>query len=394
MTTIQPNIELLQTQTAIRSRFKTASGRFDTGKLNNTQSFRESCLELSDSANVLLLQAESIAVENLKSKKFVKVHLADGTEEGTFGYKSKDANRVKSGDFVVELTGQDYFIAKTGSLGRRDDFLPNSDFDFIVFPSNEESIPYAQVLQNEIIHVLESVQLKIDHHLNGIYNFQLKLESVPEELLVTEKGVFDAEFGTVWERSCIASRALRDLKFVSGNFSGFQRLQEIINPVIYPFSSGPRNERGNTLVNQLISETKGKQSKRSTNIDLKDDGLRLIQHYNWLLRAKLGIKENSVFDSLAIAKNTKLIGADDANELSDRYAFLLQARHALSKARDIVSPFQREELDVITPDLLPQVSESMGMDSNDFSKELTRTVERTKAIIGNLLSSPELQSAS
>ena len=124
---------------------------------------------------------------------------------------------------------------------RKDDFLPHSDFDFIVFPSNEESIPYAKVLQEEITQALKAASLKTDDHLAGIYNFQIKLKNIPEELLVTEKGIFEPEFQATWGRPCIASRALRDLEFVNGNQSAFERLQEIINPVLYPFSNGSVN---------------------------------------------------------------------------------------------------------------------------------------------------------
>lgn len=377
------NLSTLQTQLTDRSRFKATSSRFGTGGLTNTNSLRQNCIELSDSAKELLSQAETIAIENLKSKKIVQIKMPDGS----FLYNS--TINPKPTDKLVDITGQDYFIVKAGSLGRKDDFLPHSDFDFIVFPSNEESIPYTHVLQKEITEVLKGAGIKTDDHLAGIYDFHIKLESIPEELLVTEKNFFEAEFQMNLPRSCIASRALRDLKFVSGNESAFFRLQEIIEPVIYPFENEQINARGLKLVGQLISETKEKLGSRQRQIDIKDDGLRLIQYYNWLVRARLGIKTNSVFESLIEATSARVIGSDDAQALSDTYSLLLQAKHALSKAREKVSSFNRDERAVITTDLIPQVSQTLGIESLALNSIMAESVQRAKAIISQSITSPE-----
>jgi hypothetical protein len=35
--------------------------------------------------------------------------------------------------------------------------MPGSDIDFLVFPSNKESVPYAQALQKEIMFTLKKI---------------------------------------------------------------------------------------------------------------------------------------------------------------------------------------------------------------------------------------------
>lgn len=373
------------TETPIKSRFTQALANFSNRKLVDINSIRENCSGLSELTRELLIRAEQTAIKNLENKKIVKVHLLDGTEEGTFGYRvmdSKDTRKLMHGETVIEITGKDYFITKTGSFGRGDDFLPHSDLDFIVFPTNEESIPYASALQLEITEVLKKevseldLPIKVDETLNTLDNFQINLSDIPERLFVLEKPEYMPEFNMTVTRDCFIHSAFRDLEFVSGNSEGFKTLQKIIDPTLYPYSNGSvNNEVGIGLLKALVEEVKSARDIDTSNIsklDVKRNGLRLIQFYNWILRSRFGIKENSVFKSLNTIQSTGVLALNDSHALPTYYSNLLQVRNAIGIARKenptgIGNCRTTSVENLIERTLEPLVCEQLGMKPNELS---------------------------
>lgn len=394
----------LSPEIPIKTRFANVLSSFPTGRLVDINSIRKNCSELSEISKELLIKAEQIAIKNLEHKKIVRVPLIDGTPEGAFGYRlidPMDVKKLKSEEVVVELTGKDYFITKSGSFGRGDDFLPYSDIDFIVFPTNEESIPYSSVLQIELTMVLKEEILKlelpitVDEILNSLDDFQIKLTDIPEKLFVLTKPEYWPEFGMTTTTECFIHSAFRDLEFISGNPDGFRNLQEIIDPALYPYSNTPTNQKGVELINALAGEVKSARDIDTT-IDVKRNGLRLIQFYNWILRSKLGIKENSVFDSLDKAGKSGIITSNDSQDLSNYYSNLLQTRNAIGEAKrrqkanhwEIVMRDKQDPTKTqMTSALEPFVCGYLGVETNGFKASLQKQLDHAGKIIEESLTS-------
>lgn len=377
--------QIVSTLKNTKDRLKATLGDFNTP-------IKNCCLELSTSVKDLIREAEKIALEKLSRKVLVIKTLAGGGFD-TYAHNIND-NQVQGGSPITQ-EDKDYFIVSTGSLGRADDFTINSDADFIVFPSNEESIPFAQVLQKEIRSSLTGLiyqnvlPFKTDEIMTGIYNCHVPPERANEELSKPYFDDFDAEFGMTIPRPSIIPHALLDMDFISGNREAYEKLLKVISPVLYPFSSGENEASANgyEIINLILGYIKdGTRKVIDINYSiscLKEDVLRLFHYHTWFTRSKEGIKTPSVFETLEKRRNSGSLSSEHARKLQENYDFFLKAKTALSIVREKIVPIRKEEKLSLTRDVLPQVAENLSMSPVSFRDTFSSKLFMTKAIINS-----------
>ncbi|MDO8730347.1 MAG: methyltransferase domain-containing protein [Candidatus Omnitrophota bacterium] len=320
---------------------------------------REVSRHLSETMMGLLRHVEEAAVINLQTKIPVLIDFGEETSR-VIAYALGDPNLRKHPQ--TKYAGKDYFIVTTGSLGRQDDFALGSDADFVVFPSNPESIAYAQALQAEMTEVLgktltdNAMDFKVDERLTTKHDFQIPAEQVPEKLLVTTLLIYDSAASQVLPTPAITSYVFRDMTFLSGNREGFDRLSEIIAPVLYPYDGSGKgvNARGLELIEKLQEDLRefGKVSmdtSRPERIDLKERLLRPVQMVVWLMRARQGVRSASVFDAL---REMEARGIGRSEELARAYEFMLRVRNASYGENQ--QPIVAQRMGLSLPDFLQQ----------------------------------------
>lgn len=336
---------------------------------------KQSNRDIANQFRELIVEAEKIALQNLSGKIFINVTYVGGGSD-TYAYSPGD-RLAKKGVQIIPKDA-DYFIVSTGSLGRKDDFVIGSDADFVVFPANEDSIHFAQALQKEITAVLHellgqnSLPYKTDEIMTGTYNYHIPPERVPSELLTPYVDELDCEFGMTIKRKSIAPDTFRDMEFISDNKQAYNRLVELITPVLYPYDQAGNitNNQGDELVRNSLDEVKcykpDEFNVRRGIPDFKGNTLRPFQYFTWIVRAREGIKTGSVFETLETRAQRGKVGDSEAQSLASDYDFLLRAKSALAVTRQKVIPLRREEKPSLGLDIQPQIAESMGLDLESF----------------------------
>lgn len=351
-------------------------------------SVREVSRRFSSTMMGLLRHVEKEAVGNLQTKIPVRIVFADGTSRVT-AYMPGDPKLQKYPQ--AEYTGQNYFIVATGSLGRQDDFSLGSDADFIVFPSNSESVAYAQALQAEMTEVLgntlsqHAADFKADERMTAAYDFQVPPEQVPEKLLVPTLLSYDIREDITVLAPSITSYVFRDMAFLSGDRKGFDRLSEMAVPVLYPYDGDGKavNPRGIELIELLIDQLRLGLPNRSSppeKIDLKEGLLRPIQMFVWLMRARQEIISPSVFEALNELED---LGVSRSEELARAYEFMLLARNILYDLRGRTTfalPTQKPDYRI--PERLQStVAQRMGLSLPDFLQQFQTHADAIRSIV-------------
>ncbi|MCM8795013.1 MAG: metallophosphoesterase, partial [Candidatus Omnitrophica bacterium] len=361
---------------------------------------------LSEVVDGLIRWAEREARQNLTQKTIVVVPMMGSGPRAT-AYAPNAPEASKYPKAVIQKT--DVFIAVTGGMGRREDFLFNDDIDLIVFPSNPESVPYAQALHAELLNVLEKavkdhqIGMEIDRRLTGQYEFQIPPEQVPDKLLVTQVPIYDAEFDMTWEQeSTITTTPFRDLRFVSGDQAGFQTLTDLAAPLLYPYDPQGQltNPKGGELYRLLHSNAVAESQKDFaadlSNADLKENGLRFIQYYIWLARSRAGVRESNPFAALDQLVSHGL-SAQDSADLKAAYEFFLRARDALYTVRGKYAisptPGMTEPNYKIQPAVVPQIAPHLGTDETGFRQRYRTHFDNVRRIVTAHLTSTLLPSA-
>ena len=212
--------------------------------------------------------------------------------------------------------------------------MPGSDIDFIVFPSNQASIPYAQALQKEIQFALQrlieenNLSFKVDDIMADTINFQVPPQQAREKLLQPTREVHDFEFGITLQEPSIAPTVLRDIKFVYGDKSAFDQLVEASRDRLFtpssctdPISIEITRQLLETPLREKLQVLQTRLSSGNTdNFDPKDEGIRVIELFAWLLRAH---------NSVDIKNPTEVINAvnaltnEEKEKLANAFKFLV-----------------------------------------------------------------------
>lgn len=345
------------------------------------------CRAFSKYTKEVIKFAEQEALKRLESKTIIKTNLASGGVNYIAVESTADLPKEE------KSFKEDYFIAVTGSIGREDDFTLDSDIDYIIFPSNEESIPFAKALQNEMDEVLKQIILQenlafdVDGRLTNTYDFQIPIGQVPDKLLVTEYNMFEPEFDMMLSRPAISSRVFRDLVFLSGDKSGFDKLMEVVNPVLYPFGNlgSVQSAQGVKLLNQLSEEARLRHEKcaelcrsgRIDRLDVKDDGLRFFHLYNWATRSLFNMRETrSIADSFSERVEDQTLEPYEGVELSMAHDSLLKTKLALKAISDKSGISRNQNNSRVTRSNVSKVAAFLGNKEDYFVRMLRMNLQR------------------
>ncbi len=348
----------------------------------------------NSTATDILNEAILETSKSLNKKGIVSVPLYSGE---TDHYPNDPSNylisgKIKNGTPLAESSyKRDIFIVKAGSLARNT-LMPGSDIDFLVFPSNKESIPYAQALQKEIAFKLKKIiderelPFKVDEIMSEINDFHVPPEEAKEKLLQPTRQTYDPEFNMSWSTPSIMPTILRDIEFVYGDRGSFNRLQEaskarLVTPqtcqdsialeITRDLLEGPLREKLQALNIRL--------SNGSTiqDFDPKDDGTRVVELFTWLVRAKTGIEDKN---PLEVIKATNSLTKDEQQKLEAVFKFLVMLTAAARKAE----PYVREgEHPKLTSDNEEKFATILGIETPLLRRLLIEHLTATHEIISN-----------
>lgn len=366
------------------------------------------CDELHDCVTVLLNEAIQQAVESLDRKGLVKIQFV-GPNNPTDTYPNDPDNheirsRVLGGKPVDDSSySKNYFIVGLGGLARKS-LTFGADIDFLVFPSDESSIPYTQALQKEIRFTLNKLlkqndlPFKTDDMMTDLVEYHVPPEQVPDKLLVPERETYDPEFQASWRESTITSRVMRDVEFLCGDKEAYKKFAEIIKPRLYPYDAKGNilNAEGVVLIRELLEtplKEKLEQLKLSlpkaeedpagfiSKLEYKDDVMRLFHLYTWLTRANEGI-ENPNYNTVLktrIVRNS--LDPQTADDLSLSHDFFTSVLITLRDIRKKVIPIKKPDNERITTDIQPQIAEKCKLDVHQFRKAFVTYLNSTVRIM-------------
>lgn len=287
------------------------------------------------------------------------------------------------------------YTAATGGLGRGDDFLFEDDIDLIVFPADAASVEFSRTLQKRLLDRLEQeiaanqLPFRVDRSLTQEFDYQQPPEQVAALLLDPERTQMQDVAGH-WMPipvAHVAATPFRDFRWVAGNREVFESARaNVTAPVLYPYGKGAEvlDQKGHRLIERLLiaarmDETLRKDpEKRMSGIDVKEDALRPIQQYVWAIRARLGLSDSSVFQSLAQLPERGVMSVEEAAALSEAYDFFLRTREALKRipqaeflgARYTVHDHHRV-----------RVAQNLGMDEESFRKRYAAHFNSIRTIL-------------
>lgn len=348
--------------------------------------------QTSSTATDILKEAITQASSNLKEKGIVRIPLC---EEGTDHYPNDPSNdlisrTIKNKSLLPESSYQrDIFIVKAGSLARKT-LMPGSDIDFLVFPSNKESVPYAQALQKEIMFTLKKIiaerelPFKVDEIMANIGDFHIPPEEAREKLLQPTRKEYNPEFQSWWPRESIAGRILRDIEFIDGDRKAFDKLQEISRDRLFTPSTCTDSiglEITRKLLEIPLMENLQTLNKRLSNgstlqdFDPKDNGTRTIELFTWLIRARTGIEDRNPLD---VIKAVDSLTKDEKERLEDAFKFLVILTAATRKAEPFVKSGEHAKL---TQNNEGKITEQLGIETPLFRQALLKHLTATHKII-------------
>ena len=351
--------------------------------------------ETSSNATDILNEAILEASESLKKKGIVSIPLIP-VEEGKKDHYPNDPSNyliskaLRGGTLLAKSSYQrDIFVVKAGSLGRKT-LMPGSDIDFLVFPSNKESVPYAQALQKEIMFALKKIiderglPFKVDEIMADIGDFHVPPEEAKEKLLQPTRKEYDGEFQSWWERESKAGRILRDIEFIYGDKKAFDKLQEISRGRLFTPSTCTDSiglEITRKLLEIPLRENLQALNKRLSNgstlqdFDPKDEGTRTIELFTWLIRAQTGIENKNPLD---VIETINSLTRDEKEKLEDAFKFLVILTAAARKAEPFVKSGEHAKL---TEDNEGRITEQLGIETPLFRQALIRHLTETYEIL-------------
>ncbi len=346
-------------------------------------------------ATDVLHKAIAQALQNINKNGIIYLKLCDGNKEHYPNdlddpFKHLIRNKIKNGVVLDKSEYKtDVFIVKAGSLARKT-LIPGSDIDFLVFPSNKESVAYAQALQKEIMYQLKKIidegelPFKVDEVMPGIGNFHVPPEEANEKLLQHTILEYNAEFGSYWPRDSKLPTILRDIEFIYGDKPSFHKLQSISRDRLFtPNTCKDDVALGITrkLVEELRTSSKDSLTNGNStdNFDPKANGVRPIELFAWLIRARNGIENRNPIEVL---KTTNSLTEHERQQLEDAFKFFV----LLTAATRNIQPYLREgEHAKLTRDNETRVAKKLGTETPLLRKIIVEHLTASHNVISNYL---------
>lgn len=340
-------------------------------------------------ATEILQKAIESAIDNINKKGIVSV--CNGLEHYPNDPSNYLINRqVKSGTKLDESDyKKDVFIVKAGSLARKT-LLPNSDIDFLVFPSNKESIPYAEALQREVRFELkkildnENLPLKVDDIMSEFSDTLVPPDQANEKLLQPTRKIEDSEFQSLWEQPSKMPTILRDIEFIHGNKEAFNKLQEISRERLYTPPTC-QDVTALRITRELIEEPLNKKLKALTDVatgnsfDPKDDGTRIIEMFTWLVRAKTGIE---IKNPISVINEIDSLTSSEKQDLERAFKFLALLTVATRNAEPYVRAGEHPKLNQNNEE---KIATQLGMETPLLRTLILQHLTNAEGIISNYL---------
>ncbi|MDD5044605.1 MAG: putative nucleotidyltransferase substrate binding domain-containing protein, partial [Candidatus Omnitrophica bacterium] len=297
--------------------------------------------------------------------------------------------------------GRNVFVVMTGSLGREEEFVFESDLDYLVL-ADRDSLAYARALDRQLEEILSTtfkdhkMGVKTDFGLREENNFNIPIEEMPTKLLKAyelrenpyKMEVVDGKIVYPMERHPLkaASNPFRDMQFIWGNRELYNKLMSLADPYLYPYSATGEvlNAQGAELTEAEIGYYKEDTERYNIDslmeeFDVKHKAIRPIQRFIWIMRARYGIKDHSAYMVLDKLAERGILTQEENAKIKAAYEFFMRTRNAI---------FTIEPLRGVEPTKIPgmnKIAEAMGMTTDSFKQIFINHFAESQAVMNHVL---------